>query len=169
ISDQEDDLMRLLKLTTLLAGLAAFALPALPAGAQKAEGVMRIAQTQPIGGLDYYLDARPEVAFVRDMVFDQLVVYDFANREFKPHLAESWTKVDDTTIDFKLREDVKWHDGEAFDADDVVYTINYLIDPNVPLNTKSDYVWIKSIEKLGPYEVRIKTDGPNPAAFNPLA
>ena len=44
--------------------------------------------------------------------------------ELEPGLAESWTAIDDTTYEFKLRKDVKFHNGEAFTAKDVAYTMN---------------------------------------------
>ena len=50
---------------------------------------------------------------------------------FKPELAESWTLSEDgRTATFKLREGVKWHDGEPFTARDVEYTIKAYIHPD---------------------------------------
>jgi peptide/nickel transport system substrate-binding protein len=46
-----------------------------------------------------------------------------ADLSFGPGLAQSWETVDDTTWRFKLRPDVKFHNGNAFTAADVVYTI----------------------------------------------
>ena len=42
---------------------------------------------------------------------------------FGPGLAESWENVDDTTWRFKLRDGVTFHNGNAFTAEDVVYTV----------------------------------------------
>lgn len=51
--------------------------------------------------------------------------------EFEPYLAESWTFNDDqSSVTFKLRQDVKWHDGEQFTADDVVFTFKTIADPD---------------------------------------
>jgi peptide/nickel transport system substrate-binding protein len=57
-------------------------------------------------------------------IFDSLV--DLApDMSPAPNLAESWEVTEDGTVfTFKLREDVTWHDGEAFDADDVVFTFD---------------------------------------------
>ena len=42
-----------------------------------------------------------------------------------PNLAESWEVNDDGTVyTFHLRQDVTWHDGETFDADDVIFTFD---------------------------------------------
>ena len=49
------------------------------------------------------------------------------------------------------------------DADDVVYTIKYLIDPAVKLRYKSNWAWIQSVEKLSQYKVRITSKSPVPA------
>ncbi|QIK69834.1 glutathione ABC transporter substrate-binding protein [Erysipelothrix sp. HDW6C] len=43
--------------------------------------------------------------------------------ELVPGLAESWTALDDTTYEFKLKKDVKFHNGEPFTAKDVEYTM----------------------------------------------
>ena len=126
-----------------------------PASAQKAKDTVRLAQVQTIPTIDAYLDPRPEVYFLRDAVYDTLIAYDYGKREFVPLLAKAWRRVDDKTLEFDLRDDVTWHDGKPFDADDVVYTINYLVDPDVALRAKRDYEWMTGAEKLGPYKVRL--------------
>ncbi|WAA11349.1 peptide-binding protein [Fervidibacillus albus] len=51
--------------------------------------------------------------------------------EFEPLLAESWEfNEDHSSVTFKLREDVYWHDGEQFTADDVVFTYKAIADPD---------------------------------------
>ena len=50
--------------------------------------------------------------------------------EFIPRLAKSWeVNEDQTSITFQLEEDVTWHDGEKFTADDVVFTYQMMSDP----------------------------------------
>jgi peptide/nickel transport system substrate-binding protein len=71
-------------------------------------------------------------------------------------LAKTWKRIDDKTLEFKLRDDVKFHDGSEFDADDVIYTINYAIDPKNNFRFKFPrYGWIDHAEKIDKYTVRI--------------
>ena len=44
-------------------------------------------------------------------MYDTLVGYDVATRTYHGQLAESWTQIDDKTMEFKLRHGVKFHDG----------------------------------------------------------
>ncbi len=62
-------------------------------------------------------------------IFESLLTYDF-KLEPQPMLAESWTiSPDGRKYTFKLRRDVKWHDGKPFTADDVVFTFGeFLVD-----------------------------------------
>lgn len=64
-----------------------------------------------------------------EYMFDALFRMD-ADGNFVPRLAESWEISEDgLTYTFYLRQDVKWHDGEPFTANDVVFTINAILDP----------------------------------------
>jgi len=68
-------------------------------------------------------------------VFDTLVWKD--DKGYLPALAEDWEFVEDENAYlFDLRDDVTWHDGEAFTADDVVFTVDYIQD--------HPYQWVDS-------------------------
>ena len=54
---------------------------------------------------------------------------DPKTNEYKGQLATAWKQVDDKTLEFELRQGVKFHNGEEFDADDVVYTLNFVAEP----------------------------------------
>ncbi|HYK72569.1 MAG TPA: ABC transporter substrate-binding protein, partial [Pseudoneobacillus sp.] len=50
--------------------------------------------------------------------------------KFIPSLAKEWTfNEDQTEVTFKLQENVKWHDGEPFTANDVVFTYKTIASP----------------------------------------
>ena len=57
------------------------------------------------------------------MFMDTLVFQDYPSNEILPYLAKSWESVDSTEFTFHLRDDVYFHNGEKFTADDVCFTI----------------------------------------------
>jgi peptide/nickel transport system substrate-binding protein len=61
-------------------------------------------------------------------LFTPLIQYD-ANLKAEPYLASSWEMNGDTAITFKLRNDVKWHDGQPVTAEDVKFTFDRAKDP----------------------------------------
>ncbi|WAA12507.1 peptide-binding protein [Fervidibacillus halotolerans] len=70
--------------------------------------------------------------------------------EFEPLLAESWEfNEDHSSVTFKLRQDVYWHDGEQFTADDVVFTYKSIADPDY---IKAGGVRTSYVTKLVGYE-----------------
>ncbi len=146
----------LLRSTAIAA--AAMALSCNATFAQKSRDTLRVAVYEPISTVDNTFEPQPQTSMFMQMVFDYLVAFDSAKREMKPLLAESWTQIDNLTVEFRLRKDVKFHDGQPFDADDVVYSFNFLTDPKVIFRTKeSRYGFFDTIEKIDQYTVRIKT------------
>src|SRR4051812_29417433 len=101
----------------------------MPAQAQKAKDTLRLAYADPISTVVEYDDTKPETGTTARAVFDTLMCFDREKAVFTPLLATSWTRIDDRTLEFKLRDDVVFHDGSKFSADDVVYTLNWVIDP----------------------------------------
>ena len=64
-------------------------------------------------------------------IYDRLVECEVVDgvAEIVPSLAESWTVSDDGLVyTFHLRDDVTFHNGEKLTADDVVYTIDRMMD-----------------------------------------
>jgi peptide/nickel transport system substrate-binding protein len=78
-----------------------------------------------------------------------------------PALAESWTYSRDCLeLTFKLRRDVKWHDGQPFTADDVVFTYQAMINPKTPAPFKEGFLLVKDVQAPDPYTVRVTYDKP---------
>ncbi|MGQ9793982.1 MAG: ABC transporter substrate-binding protein [Anaerolineae bacterium] len=88
-----------------------------------------------------------------------------AQGEVEPDLASSWTVTPDgLTYLFRLRQDVRWADGERFDADDVLFTIQLLQDPDSPAPPDLVALWRTiRVEKIDPYTVRFRLEQPFPA------
>ena len=88
-------------------------------------------------------------------VFDTLVWKDDSG--YLPALAENWHMEGDEVCVFQLRDDVAWHDGVKFTADDVVFTIDY--------TKEHPYQWVDNrivdqAEKLDDYAVKLYLSEP---------
>ncbi len=106
--------------------------------------VVGVAETTGVFNPIYYSTAYD--GYVVELVFDGLISNDEAG-EYIPHLAESWTISEDgKQITFKLREDVKFSDGEPLTAEDVVFTYRAMADPSY----EGRYSYIP--QKLAGYE-----------------
>ena len=92
------------------------------------------------------------------MVFDPLVRFT-QDMDFEPRLAESWERVNDTTVRFKLRQGVKFHSGNDMTADDVVWTFERL--QSSP-DFKAIFDPFEKIVKVDDYTVDLVTKGPYP-------
>ncbi|KIC20370.1 ABC transporter substrate-binding protein [Leisingera sp. ANG-Vp] len=79
----------------------------------------------------------------------------------QPDLAVSWSANEDATEwTFKLREGVTFHDGSSFDAGDVVYSLQRVLDPEMDSPARSAVKMIKSVEQLDGMTVKITLDTP---------
>lgn len=154
---------------TAALGAATAVLLVQPAAAQKDKGQLRVATQSPIVGVSYYLDPKPESTFLARAVYDGLVTFDRKAKKLAPLLAKSWKRINPTTVEFQLRDDVKWHDGEKFDADDVVYTFAWLTDKKTKIRFKRNWAHIKEFQKVGPHTVRMITKKPTPFDMMRLA
>jgi peptide/nickel transport system substrate-binding protein len=141
---------------------------AAPALAQKSADTLRITWRDAIPNVDPYYNSQRTGMVVAFQAFDCLVYRDPETMDIKPALATSWKQVDDTTIDFTLRQGVTFQNGDPFSADDVVYTINDIIhDKRVAI--PSYYTSFAGAQKIDDFHVRLKLTGVSPAAMEYLA
>ncbi len=155
--------------STILAAGFCVALAATPAVAQKAKDTMRVALAEALPTVDSYYSNSNDGSFYYREVYEPLVRYDDGAGKFVGALAKSWKHVDDKTLEFELREDVKFHNGKPFDADDVVYLTNWRKDPALRITAAVRLQWIDRAEKIGPYKVRIYALEPTAPDLNLLA
>ncbi|MCX8997398.1 ABC transporter substrate-binding protein [Rhizobiaceae bacterium BDR2-2] len=155
--------------TAIAAVLLPACLLASAALAGKADDTVSIAFAKELEHVDPYFNTAREGILLGNAAWDGLLYRNPETGEYVGNLATEWGWVDATTLDLTLREGVKFHNGEDFDADDVVYTLNYAVDPASGIKNKVSVNWIKTVEKLDKYKVRIHTNGPFPAAFEYLA
>ena len=155
----------------LIGTIAALGLLAVaaPAAAEKASDTLRVVWRDAIPNLDPYYNQLRVGLIVAHHFMDTLVYRDPEDFKIKPQLAKSWKLVNDTTIEFELRDDVKFHNGDKFTADDVVYTINTVSSPEGKVIVPSNYNWIAKAEKIGEHAVRVTYKKPFPAALEYFA
>jgi peptide/nickel transport system substrate-binding protein len=102
-------------------------------------------------------------------VWDGLIYRDPETNEYKGNLATDWEWIDDKTLELNLREGVTFHNGDAFDADDVVATINFVANEENGVKTQRNVNWMDSAEKVDEFTVRINTTDVFPAAIEFLS
>lgn len=86
-------------------------------------------------------DSNPVDREIVSLVFDGLTRYDEAGL-LVGALARDWTISEDgRTISFDLRDDIVWHDGEPFSADDVVFSYGLLQDDSFPAPPRLRALW----------------------------
>ncbi len=81
------------------------------------------------------------------------------NNDWYCVLAESYEMIDDATWEFKLRDDVTWHNGDPFTAADVKYTYERAATDD-SLKENHIFAVIKEVQIVDDYTVRFITDGP---------
>jgi peptide/nickel transport system substrate-binding protein len=76
-------------------------------------------------------------------------------------IAESWTfSADCLDLTFRLRKDVRWHDGQPFTAGDVIFTYETMINPKTPTSYREDFRAVASVTAVNPHTVRITYQKP---------
>src|SRR5688572_7985501 len=152
-----------------IAAAAFLHLYAAPATAQKAKDTLRFPLLEVESTLDGYLTSGWFHQVWSRSVYDSLIGFDPKSGKFVPELATSWSQPTPTTYEFELRTDIKWHDGQALTADDVIYTIGWLTDPKTQFRYKADWAWIQSVEKLGANKIKVTSKLPVPGGLMTLA
>lgn len=106
---------------------------------------------------------------VINLVFSGLTRFD-EHMSLKPDLATSWNvSKDGLSYDIFLREDVLWHDGVKFSADDVKFSLEAFKNPKNNSSVYVNFEDIKSIEILNPYHLKITLSKPFPAFLDALS
>ncbi len=87
--------------------------------------------------------------------------------ELEPSLATSWRQVSPELWRFELRRNVRFHDGTAFTADDVVFSFQRAKGPGSLI--AGYFAAVKEVRKLDDHTIEIVTDGPDPILPGNLA
>jgi peptide/nickel transport system substrate-binding protein len=84
----------------------------------------------------------------------------------EPSVANGMVSENGTSVTWKLREGVVWHDGEEFTADDVVFTWEYASNEATAAVTIGNFATVESVTAEDDYTVSITFTQPNPAWFD---
>jgi peptide/nickel transport system substrate-binding protein len=137
--------------------------------AGKADDTLNIAYTNEITTMDNYKEATREGLTLARLLYDFLLEKDPVTNEFKPSVAESWKRVDDKTMEFVIRDGIKFHNGAPLTVDDVVYTLSRVIAPDYKVRWPISTEWMDKVEKIGEKTVRITAKAPGPLGPEMLA
>jgi peptide/nickel transport system substrate-binding protein len=152
------DAVRRLTIVFLVAlGLAGFA----PA---HADSVLRIGvPALPAGQANPYLGFIPPSVLIWSTMFDSLTLVDGRDHTVKPWLATEWTQESPTFWRIRLRDDVRFWNGEKLTADSVVGTLAWLKSEQGRITmVGQELAEIEKAEALDPTTVRFTLKNPNP-------
>ena len=114
-------------------------------------GVIELDNMNPI------ISNNKNVQDISRLIFDPLFTLT-EDYKLKDSLAKEWSKLDDVTYLIKLKEDVKWQDGNKFDASDVIFTIDMLKKKENSSTYYYNVKDIKSVEEIDEYTLKITID-----------
>ncbi len=155
-------------LASVVAGIVVLAAPG---WAQKSGGILKIQHMDTPPSASIHEEATVSTAVPFMSVFNNLVMFDqnVAKNSFEsivPDLATSWKwSADGKTLAFKLRQGVKWHDGQPFTAKDVQCTFEMLLSTD-KLRRNPRGAWYGNVEKVtadGDFDASFHLKAPQPS------
>ncbi len=136
-------------------------------GEGKSKTVLTIANATDIESFDTHNNNNTMSEAVLVNVFDYLLKNDEQQQKV-PVLATSWEQVNDTTWRFKLREGVKFHNGDPFTAEDVKFSLERVAKDGT-LKQNTYYKHFKEVNVVDEHTVDIVTEYPDPIMLNRLS
>ncbi len=116
------------------------------------------------------IDPQTHVATIAESilrhVYEPLVKVERDGKTISPLLATAWKRLDDNTMQFALRQNITFHNGEPFNADSVKYSIMRPLDPKNNADARSTYTVIDRVDVVDPYTVNVHTAKPDPALLS---
>ena len=122
--------------------------------------ILRIGLDVDPGTMDPRLIRDTSATRMENLIFNGLVRLD-PKLKVVPDLALSWKQVSATVLEIKLRPNVTFHDGQAFTAEDVVYTYTTVLDTKFNSPRRGFFASISKVEALDPLTVRFTLSEPS--------
>jgi len=110
-----------------------------------------------------YIPGAVEDMGLHQAMMEPLFILNYESGEIMPWLAESYEQNEAADVwTIKLREGIEWSDGVPMTADDVLFTVNMLLE-HPDLDMAGEMVtWVESVEKVDDLTTQFKLTGPNP-------
>lgn len=147
-----------------LAGVPLLGRGGRPASAQtpkRGGTLVAAAEIDPIS-LDPHTNSNFSAMQAFDHLYESLTMYD-EKTHIVPALAQSWEITDGgRTYTFKLRPQVKFHNGQTMTAEDVKYSIERVLDPKTASPWRSWFDAVQEIRVVDPLTVRFSLKAPYP-------
>ncbi len=132
-----------------------------------AKDMLVIDNVQEPATLDPHRQWNPDSYTVYRNIYDNLVTRD-SSGAIVPQVAASWQAASDTEVDFQLRDDITFHDGSPLTAEDVVFSVKRITNPEFKSPQLGQFSKIIGAEATGTHSVRLTTDGPYPVLLPQL-
>ena len=143
------------KTGSALVALAATAMISMAADAK----TFRYSTTGDILGLDPHSNNEGPTNTMKGNIYGRLL-HRLPDLSLEPDLATEWERVDETTWRFTLREGVTFHNGNAFNADDVVYSFKRQTQEGGEMAFA--LASVEAVNKIDDLTIEIVTKGPDP-------
>lgn len=149
--------------------MAAFAALGLcfSAAAQPAKETLAVDLPNDAATLDPHLQWDTDSYSIYRNIFDNLVTRD-AEGKIVPQVAERWRYIDERTIEFTIRQNIRFHDGSPLTAEDVAFSIRRITDPALRSPQFSQFDQIASAEVRDPATLVMRTKSSYPALMAQL-
>src|SRR5215468_10561220 len=159
---------RLLKLTAVVLALVAWLSPAAAQDRARSKEIIVAFAAEPRTLLPNTIVDWTTNDQIEHM-YDRLVDRDPKTYKPAPMLATAWKIVNDTTWEFTLKQGVKFHNGEPFNAQSVKATMDYIKDPANKTHYLPRWAAVKEVQIANDYTVRFVTDKPWPGLLDRMA
>lgn len=128
------------------------------AAAAATRDVIRLSVRTTVVGLDPKIETSSTVGNINSNVLESLVTTDFDGSTIQPQLATEWKAENPASWIFKLRPNVKFHDGTPFNAAAVKFSLERMADSES--SHRGDFSWLRAVEIVDPLTVRIRSKFP---------
>jgi peptide/nickel transport system substrate-binding protein len=155
--------------TVVVVGLMALALIGVPhtQGGAAEEDKIVLSLERDQDNMDPHLHFQRVGIIMNVNMYDSLL-HKTPKLAYEPSLATEWRALDDTTWEFKLREGVKFHNGDTFSAEDVKFSFDRVLDPTTKSPQYGNVRAVKEIRIIDDSTIHLVTDKPFPLLLERL-